>query len=151
MRQFKSKPCEFEPLGPGNTGPPMIEKERVVGAKAAAFPHWPESRNEVQNLGRLKYTTSAFRAFRKWGGSLSKRFCLHFSESSPCSAWAAWQLQFIPTACGTLRKHLTKPSTQPAAPDCTQRDVSLSNRRTPSRVDILDKVGFGGLALKYCR
>ena len=47
--------------------------------------------------------------FRKnatvWGGRLSKRFCLHFSESSSCSAWAAWQLQFSPTACGTLRKH----------------------------------------------
>ena len=23
-----------------------------------------------------------------WGGRLNKRFCLHFSESSPCSAWA---------------------------------------------------------------
>ena len=61
--------------------------------------------------------------FRKnatvWGGRLSKRFCLHFSESSSCSAWAAWQLQFSPTAYGTLRKHLTKPFTQPAAPHCT--------------------------------
>ena len=34
-------------------------------------------------------------------------------------AWAAWQLQFSTTACGTLRKHVTKPSPQPAAPDCT--------------------------------
>ena len=36
-------------------------------------------------------------------------------------AWAAWQLQFSPTACGTLRKHVTKPLTQPAAPDCRGR------------------------------
>ena len=33
-------------------------------------------------------------------------------------AWAAWQLQFSQAACGTLRKHVTKPFPQPAAPDC---------------------------------
>ena len=33
-------------------------------------------------------------------------------------AWAAWQLQFSPAACGTLRKHVTKPFPQPTAPDC---------------------------------
>ena len=34
-------------------------------------------------------------------------------------AWAAWQLQFSPTACGTLIKHVAQPFPQPAAPDCT--------------------------------
>ena len=29
--------------------------------------------------------------------------------------WAAWQLQFSPAACGTLRKHVTKHFPQPAA------------------------------------
>ena len=35
-------------------------------------------------------------------------------------AWSACQLrlQFSPAACGTLRKHVTKPFPQPAAPDC---------------------------------
>ena len=41
-----------------------------------------------------------------------------FSRSSSCFAWAAWQLQFRPTACGTLRKRVTKPFPQPAALDC---------------------------------
>ena len=53
-----------------------------------------------------------------WGGRLCKRFCNMFSRSSSCFTWAAWQLQFSPTACGTLRKHVTKPFPQPAAPDC---------------------------------
>ena len=35
-------------------------------------------------------------------------------------AWAAWQLQFSPAACGTLRKHVTKLFPQPAAPDCSR-------------------------------
>ena len=48
-----------------------------------------------------------------WGGRLSKRFCNMFSGSSPCLlAWAAWQLQFSPTACGTPRKDVTKPFPQ---------------------------------------
>ena len=34
-------------------------------------------------------------------------------------AWAAWQLQFSPAACGTLGKHVTKRFPQPAAPDCS--------------------------------
>ena len=37
----------------------------------------------------------------------------------PLACMVAWQLQFIPTACGTFRQHVTKPFTQPAAPDCT--------------------------------
>ena len=33
-------------------------------------------------------------------------------------AWAARQLQYSPTACGTPRKHSTKPFSQPYDPDC---------------------------------
>ena len=36
----------------------------------------------------------------------------------PLLAWVAWQLQYSPTACGTLGKHFTQPSEQVAAPDC---------------------------------
>ena len=36
----------------------------------------------------------------------------------PLLAWAAWQLQYSSVACGTLRKHFTKPYSQPDAPDC---------------------------------
>ena len=53
-----------------------------------------------------------------WGGRLRKRFRNMFSGSSPFLARVAWQLQFSPTACGTLRKRVTKPFPQPAAPDC---------------------------------
>ena len=42
-------------------------------------------------------------------------------------AWAAWQLQFSPVACGTLRKHVTKPFPQPAAPPCTYDDFSVED------------------------
>ena len=40
-------------------------------------------------------------------------------------AWAAWQLQLSPTACGTLRKHVTKSLTQPAAPDCSKHKIGF--------------------------
>ena len=49
-----------------------------------------------------------------WVGRSCKRFCKFL-----LLAWAAWQLQFSPSACGTLRKHVTKPCPQPAAPDCS--------------------------------
>ena len=73
---------------------------------------------------------SKFREFNMlvytgWGGHLFRRFCNMFSKSSPLLAWAAWQLQLSPAACGTLRTHVTKPFLQPAAPDCT---VTLSSR-----------------------
>ena len=38
-------------------------------------------------------------------------------------AWAAWQLQYILMAWGTLRKLLTKPSEQVAAPPSTARGL----------------------------
>ena len=37
-----------------------------------------------------------------------------FVKKFPLLAWAAWQLQFSPMACGTLRKHFTEPFTQPS-------------------------------------
>ena len=43
----------------------------------------------------------------------------HVLWKFPLLALSAWPLQFSPTACGTLRKHVTKPFQQPAAPDCT--------------------------------
>ena len=44
-----------------------------------------------------------------------KRFVKCFLKVS--LAWAAWQLQYSLMAGGTLRKHFTKPFSQPAAPD----------------------------------
>ena len=38
-------------------------------------------------------------------------------------AWAAWQLQYSPTACGTLSKQLTKPSERVAAPPSSIQEV----------------------------
>ena len=38
-------------------------------------------------------------------------------------AWAAWQLQYSPTAWGTLRQKFTKPSEQVAAPPSRNRFV----------------------------
>ena len=43
-----------------------------------------------------------------WGGRLSKRFCKHISESSPCSAWAAWQLQYWPHSRCNSQKNVYK-------------------------------------------
>ena len=38
--------------------------------------------------------------------------------------WAAWQLQYSPTAWGTIRKHFTKPLEQVAAPPSTRWSIS---------------------------
>ena len=74
-----------------------------------------------------------------WCGRLSKMFCNMFSESSTGS-WAAAAM--LPKqARGTSRKHVTKPFTQPAAPDCSAlkesrfvavqaSDGGISNSRT---------------------
>ena len=51
-------------------------------------------------------------------GFVCKRFRNMLFLKFPLLAWAAWQLQFSPTACGTLRKYVKKPLPQPAAPDC---------------------------------
>ena len=73
-----------------------------------------------------------------WGGRLSKMFCNMFSGSSP---WAAWQLQFSPAACGTLRKHVTKPFPRPAAPDCIitrEYLAQVHTEYTPFKCDLCD-------------
>ena len=49
----------------------------------------------------------------------SEGFVICLLKVPPDCAWAAWQLQYNPTACWNLRKHFTKPSEQVAAPDCT--------------------------------
>ena len=55
-------------------------------------------------------------------------------------AWAAWQLQFSPTACGTLRKHVTKPFTQPAAQDCIKFHPSSAVTDLGHHLDCLEDV-----------
>ena len=65
-----------------------------------------------------------------WSARLDQ-FCQILSEASGCEkglknvfwkfpllTWAAQQLQYIPTASGTLIKHFTKPFSQPDTPDC---------------------------------
>ena len=47
-----------------------------------------------------------------------------FFQKVPLLARAARELLFSPTACGTLRKHVTKPFPHPAAPDCTILDYN---------------------------
>ena len=51
-------------------------------------------------------------------------------------AWAAWQLQFSPDACGTLRKHVAKPFPQPAAPDCIVVTLALNRMQVPNHSTI---------------
>ena len=48
------------------------------------------------------------------GRQVVKKVLLTFFWKFIFLVWAAWQLQYSPTACGTLRKHFS----QPAAPDC---------------------------------
>ena len=43
----------------------------------------------------------------------------------PFLAWAALQLQYSPMPCGGLRKHFTKPFSQPDAPDCMNTTCSI--------------------------
>ena len=47
-----------------------------------------------------------------------KRFCYMFSESSPCLLCQHGSCSSGPTACGTLRKHVTKRLEKVAAPEC---------------------------------
>ena len=70
-----------------------------------------------------------------------------FSESSPLLAWAAWQLQDSPTACGTLRYLFTKPLEQVAAPPGTYYIVQLSIIIECSTIfgSILDKMALKGI------
>ena len=52
------------------------------------------------------------------GRQLEEKVLLYVFCKFPLLAWAAWQLQYSPTACGTLGKHFTKPFLQVAAPEC---------------------------------
>ena len=65
---------------------------------------------------RVKSRHSFVRELTGWGGHLFRRFCNMCSISSP---HLLGQLQYSPTACGTLRKKFTKPSEQVAAPPST--------------------------------
>ena len=53
------------------------------------------------------------------GRQLVENILLYVFCKFPLLAWAVWQLQYNPIACGTLRKHFTKPFLQVAAPECT--------------------------------
>ena len=58
-----------------------------------------------------------------------------FSGSgSSLLAWAAWQLQFTPSACGTLRRHVTKHFPQPPAPDCIKYEGKYTYYTDNTRV-----------------
>ena len=67
--------------------------------RTVTFPHSLHQRGDIQP------------GTAGWG----KGFATCFLEV-PLLAWAAWQLQFSPTACRTHRKHATKPFPQHAAP-----------------------------------
>ena len=64
----------------------------------------------------IKRKVSCLKSFTVWGGRLRKMFCNMFSESSTGRTAAA----MLPKqARRTSRKHVTKPFTQIAAPDCS--------------------------------
>ena len=44
----------------------------------------------------------------------------------PLLARAAWQLQYSPKACGTLRKHFTKTFSQPDTPSVNDAEIDRS-------------------------
>ena len=93
--------------------------------KEGASPPLPLPMRRLRLRKRVEAASRRRRRRRRctvWSGRLWKRFCNMCSRSSSCFAWAALQLQFSPTACGTLRKRVTKPLPQPAAPDCTTQD-----------------------------
>ena len=50
-----------------------------------------------------------------------------FSESFPSLLGQHWQLQYSPTACGTLGKHFTEPVLLVAAPECLCTKFALLN------------------------
>ena len=79
----------------------------------------------------------------------------YWESEFPLLAWAAWQLQFSPAACGTLRKHVTKHFPQPAAPPGTitmiadrsqpalmtkRRREARDSRNLPSTMRLLTRV-----------
>ena len=48
-----------------------------------------------------------------------KCFVICFLCKFPLLAWAAWHPQYSPTACWSLKKHITKSFLQVAAPECS--------------------------------
>ena len=66
------------------------------------------------------------------GIKLLKRICKMFSISPPCSPFLALEIHIGPTACGTFRKHTTKPFEQPDAPDCIISKGALPTQLTHS-------------------
>ena len=60
-------------------------------------------------------------------------------------AWAAWQLQFIPAACGTLRKIVTKPFPRPASPDGRNATISFVFDDNPP----LDEGSWSTVTISY--
>ena len=56
------------------------------------------------------------RHFYSLGRQLVPKVMLYVFVTFPFLAWAAWQLQYSPTACENHRQFFTKPSEQVAAP-----------------------------------
>ena len=86
----------------------------------------PTSAHSGDGMGNLmallvQYSQSRVRTRRQYsvGRLLVEKVLLYIFCKFPFLAWAAWQLQYITTACGTLRKHFTKPFLQVASPECT--------------------------------
>ena len=65
-----------------------------------------------------------------------KRFVKCFLKVS--LAWAAWQLQYSPTAWGTLRKQFTKPSEQVAGPPGSASSTEFLNDQDRDQIFGLD-------------
>ena len=83
------------------------------------------------------------------GRQLVDKVLLYVLCKFPLLAWAAWQLQYSPTACGTLRKHFTKPFLRVAAPECNrssnmivEESFTLEITSTSEVWDIQDNFSF---------
>ena len=85
-----------------------------LGISSRVCPRWScAACSSVQFQNRFYYP------FYSLGRQVEEMVLYHVFWKFPLLAWAAWQLQFSPPACGTLRKHVTKPFPQFAAPLCS--------------------------------
>ena len=88
---------------------PLRHREQSGGGEADPEDAAPRRRQQPKCVEWVRYSL---------GHQVVKKVLLNVFCTFALLAWAAQQLQYSPTSCGTLWKHFTKPFSQPDAPDC---------------------------------